>query len=121
MKQRQSSRRRKKPVRRSARAAACSFACMKHDVRLRDRMGVEHRLRSDACCRNTLYHARPQNLIDHVPELLRRGVRHFRIELLEGVPRDLVRRAYRPSRSDVLTVAVGFNPRFAAHAGTPVA
>jgi putative protease len=77
-------------------AAACSFACMKHEVRLRDRMGVEHRLRSDACCRNTLYHARPQDLVDHVPELRRRGVRHFRIELLEGVPRDLIRRAIPP-------------------------
>ena len=61
---------------------------MKHEVRLRDRMGVEHPLQSDACCRNTLYHAQPQNLIDHVPELRRRGVRHFRIELLEGVPQD---------------------------------
>ncbi len=75
------------------RAAPCSFACMKHEVRLRDRLGVEHPLQSDACCRNTLYHAEPQNLIDHVPELRRLGVRHFRIELLEGVPRNLLRRA----------------------------
>jgi len=77
------------------RAAPCSFACMKHEVRLRDRMGVEHPLQSDACCRNTLYHAQPQNLIDHVPELRRRGVRHFRIELLEGLPQHLLRRAVR--------------------------
>jgi putative protease len=73
------------------RTAPCSFACMKHEVRLRDRMGIEHPLQSDACCRNTLYHAEPQNLIDHVPELQRRGVRHFRIELLEGVPQNLIR------------------------------
>ncbi len=75
------------------RAAPCSFACMKHEVRLRDRMGVEHPLQSDAGCRNTLYHAQPQNLIDHVPELRRRGVRHFRIELLEGVPQEILRHA----------------------------
>jgi U32 family peptidase len=75
------------------RTAPCSFACMKHEVRLRDRLGVEHPLQSDACCRNTLYHAEPQNLIDHVPELRRLGVRHFRIELLEGVPQNLLRRA----------------------------
>jgi putative protease len=74
------------------REAPCSFACMKHEVRLRDRMGVEHPLQSDACCRNTLYHAQPQNLIDHVPELRRRGVRHFRIELLEGVPQAILQR-----------------------------
>jgi putative protease len=72
------------------RAAPCSFACMKHEVRLRDRMGVEHPLQSDACCRNTLYHAQPQNILDHVPELRRHGVRHFRIELLEGVPEKLL-------------------------------
>ncbi|MGO9114749.1 MAG: DUF3656 domain-containing U32 family peptidase [Thermoguttaceae bacterium] len=82
------------------RAAPCSFACMKHDVRLRDRLGVEHPLQSDACCRNTLYHAQPQNLIDCVPELSRRGVRHFRIELLEGVPQKLIRRAVSEMAAD---------------------
>ncbi len=75
------------------RAAPCSFACMKHEVRLRDRMGVEHPLQSDACCRNTLYHAEPQNFFDHVGELQRHGVRHFRIELLDHVPQGLIRRA----------------------------
>jgi len=77
------------------RTAPCSFSCMKHQVRLRDRLGVEHPLQSDACCRNTLYHAEPRNLIDHVPELRRHGVRNFRIELLEGVPQQLIRGAYR--------------------------
>jgi putative protease len=75
------------------RAAPCSFACMKHEVRLKDRMGVEHPLQSDACCRNTLYHAQPQSFFDHVAELRRRGVRHFRIELLDHVPQGLIRRA----------------------------
>jgi U32 family peptidase len=74
------------------RTPPCSFACMKHEVRLRDRLGVEHPLQSDAGCRNTLYHAQPRNLIDHTAELRRLGVRHFRIELLEGVPRNLLRR-----------------------------
>jgi putative protease len=75
------------------RAAPCSFACMKHEVRLRDRMGVEHPLQSDACCRNTLYHAEPQSFFDHVAELKRHGVHHFRIELLDHVPHGLIRRA----------------------------
>jgi U32 family peptidase len=74
------------------RTAPCSFACMKHEVRLRDRLGVEHPLQSDACCRNTLYHADPRNLLDQVPDLRRLGVRHFRIELLEHVPQNLLRR-----------------------------
>ena len=72
------------------RTAPCSFACMKHEVRLRDRIGVEHPLQSDACCRNTLYHAQPRNFIDGVPDLRRRGVRHFRIELLEDVPPGII-------------------------------
>ncbi len=79
------------------RTAPCSFACMKHEVRLRDRIGVEHPLQSDACCRNTLYHAQPRNFIDHVPELWRRGVRHFRIELLEAVPTGIIAAAKRRS------------------------
>jgi len=75
------------------RGAPCSFACMKHEVRLRDRLDIEHPLQSDACCRNTLYHAQPHSLFDQVPELWRRGVRHFRIELLDHVPQNLIRRA----------------------------
>jgi U32 family peptidase len=55
---------------------------------LRDRRGVEHPLRTDVCCRNTLYHAEPRNITRMVPELLARGVRHFRVELLDGVPSD---------------------------------
>ena len=56
--------------------------------RLRDRRGAEHFLGSDACCRNTLYHAEPRSLFDLVPELAAQGVRHFRIELLEEMPLD---------------------------------
>ena len=79
---------------------------MKHQVRLRDRMGVEHPLQSDACCRNTLYHAQPQSFFDHVAELRRHGVRHFRIELLDHVPKGLVRRALAAFRK------TGFNAIF---------
>ena len=57
---------------------------MKHAVRLRDRLDVEHPLQSDACCRNTLYHAQPQNLIDYVPELRRQGVRRFASNCWKG-------------------------------------
>jgi putative protease len=61
----------------------CGRPCRRHDVRLRDRLGVEHPLRADACCRNTLFHAQPQNLASLAPSLRRCGVRHFRVELLD--------------------------------------
>jgi putative protease len=68
----------------------CELLCRQHDVRLRDGRGAEHLLRSDAYCRNTLFCGRPRNLIELVPELRRHGVRHFRIELLDDVPREIV-------------------------------
>ena len=71
----------------------CGLACRKHDVRLRDRKGVEHPLRADACCRNTLFHGEASNTLDLVPELMPLGVRHFRIELLDDVPQELLARA----------------------------
>ena len=63
--------------------ADCGRPCERHDVRLRDRVGMEHPLKADVGCRNTLFNARPQSGAEAVPFLLSRGVRHFRVELLE--------------------------------------
>jgi putative protease len=38
----------------------CGRPCEKHRVRLRDRVGMEHPLRADVGCRNTLFNAVPQ-------------------------------------------------------------
>jgi U32 family peptidase len=62
--------------------ADCGRPCQHHSVRLRDRLGVEHYLLSDSQCRNTLFHAQAENLLEILPGLKRRGVRHFRVELL---------------------------------------
>jgi putative protease len=70
----------------------CGQPCRQHDVRLRDRLGVAHPLQADSQCRNTLFHAEPTNLTAHVPDWLRRGVRHFRIELLGDESPDEVHR-----------------------------
>ncbi|HEY1785217.1 MAG TPA: DUF3656 domain-containing protein [Pirellulales bacterium] len=64
----------------------CGRPCDDHSVRLRDRTGMEHRLIADVGCRNTLLNAVPQSGAEAVPTLLARGVRHFRIELLEDQP-----------------------------------
>lgn len=61
----------------------CGRPCDRHVVQLRDRIGVEHPLHADVACRNTLYNAVPQSAAEAVPELLQRGVAHYRIELLE--------------------------------------
>jgi putative protease len=61
----------------------CGRPCEKHRVRLRDRVGMEHPLRADVGCRNTLYNAVPQTGARFFDALQQAGLRHFRVELLE--------------------------------------
>ena len=61
----------------------CGRPCDRHEVKLRDRLGMEHPLKADIGCRNTLFNAVPQSGAEIVPQLLARGVRHFRVELLD--------------------------------------
>jgi U32 family peptidase len=60
----------------------CVELCQRRQLLLRDRMGVAHILKADALCRNTVYNGKPADATDKMPLLLRRGVRHFRVELL---------------------------------------
>jgi len=64
-------------------ATNCGRPCDLHDVHLRDRQGIEHRLTADVGCRNTLFNAIPQSGAEVVSELQSRGVRNFRVELLD--------------------------------------
>ncbi len=64
----------------------CGRPCDVHDVRLRDRVGVEHPLKADVGCRNTLFNKTPQSGAEVVPELLRLGVPFYRVELLHDAP-----------------------------------
>jgi putative protease len=61
----------------------CGRPCEKHSVRLRDRVGMEHPLRADAGCRNTLFNAVPQTGAQFYDALEAAGLRRFRVELLE--------------------------------------
>jgi len=70
----------------------CGRPCDTHQVRLRDRVGQEHPLTADVGCRNTLFNAVPQSAAEAVPELIARGVRHFRIELLGDAPPEEIER-----------------------------
>jgi putative protease len=60
----------------------CGRPCDRHWVGLRDHVGETHPLVADVGCRNTLYRARAQSAAPYVPQLLERGVRRFRVELL---------------------------------------
>ncbi|HEX4353240.1 MAG TPA: DUF3656 domain-containing protein, partial [Polyangiales bacterium] len=64
----------------------CGRPCDDHQVKLRDRTGAEHTLLADVGCRNTLFNAVAQSGAEAMPTLLARGVRHFRIELVEDRP-----------------------------------
>ncbi len=64
----------------------CGRPCDRHEVKLRDRLGVEHVLHADIGCRNTLYNGHAQSGAEATPKLLRLGIEHFRIELLRDAP-----------------------------------
>ncbi|MGD0614327.1 MAG: DUF3656 domain-containing protein [Verrucomicrobiota bacterium] len=64
----------------------CGRPCDRHGVGLRDRVGVEHPVKADAGCRNTVFNGRAQTGAEGVPKMLSLGVRHFRIEFLNEAP-----------------------------------
>ncbi len=61
----------------------CGRPCDVHRVHLRDRVGVEHPLRADVGCRNTLFNAKAQTGAKFFQPLMAAGLRNFRVELLE--------------------------------------
>lgn len=61
----------------------CGRPCDHHKVRLRDRIGMEHPLKADVGCRNTLFNAVPQTGAQFFTGLMQAGLRHYRVELLE--------------------------------------
>lgn len=61
----------------------CGRPCESHRVHLRDRVGIEHPLRADVGCRNTLFNAAAQTGAAHFDDLRAAGLRHYRVELLE--------------------------------------
>ena len=67
----------------------CGRPCDDHVVQLRDRVGMEHPLTADVGCRNTLFNAVPQSAAVAIPQLLKAGVRDFRIELLDSSPSEV--------------------------------
>ena len=75
----------------------CGRPCDRHRIAVRDRVGEAHPIRADVGCRNTVFNARPQSGVSHLPKLLDVGLRKFRIELLDESPDESVHllRVYR--------------------------
>ena len=69
----------------------CGRPCDQHEVRLRDRVGMEHPLKADAGCRNTVFNARAQTGAESAQRLLGLGVRHFRVEFVDEPPAEVER------------------------------
>ncbi len=72
-------------------ATDCGRPCDHHDVKLRDRTGVDHPLKADVGCRNTLYNAVPQTAAQYLPQLVSRGAKHLRIEFLDDDSASVIR------------------------------
>jgi putative protease len=60
----------------------CGRPCDRHEVKLRDRVGLEHPLKADVGCRNTLFHAQAQSGAAYFEEFHAMRPAAFRIELL---------------------------------------
>jgi U32 family peptidase len=60
----------------------CGRPCDRHDLKLRDRVGMEHPVKADAGCRNTVFNGRAQTGAEYVKQMLGLGVRFFRIEFV---------------------------------------
>jgi len=61
----------------------CGRPCDRHNVKLRDRVGMEHPLKADVGCRNTLFNAVAQTGAKFFNDMRQTGLSHFRVELLE--------------------------------------
>ena len=75
----------------------CGRPCERHAIALRDRVGLVHPVLVDVGCRNTVFNAQAQSAAGLVPELLVRGVRRFRVELVRETAAEAARiyAAYR--------------------------
>lgn len=60
----------------------CGRPCDRHQVALKDRVGMLHPLKADVGCRNTVYHGKAQSGVDYFWDFVEAGVRRFRVELL---------------------------------------
>ena len=61
----------------------CGRPCDRQVLKLRDRVGVEHPIKADVGCRNTVFHAKAQSGGEFLRQFMEAGAQAFRIELLD--------------------------------------
>ena len=61
----------------------CGRPCDRQVLKLRDRVGVDHPIKADVGCRNTVFHAKAQSGGEYLRQFIEAGARTFRIELLD--------------------------------------
>lgn len=69
-------------------ATDCGRPCDHHTLALKDWSGMEHPVKVDVGCRNTVFNAVAQSSSPYVRRMLQLGVRWFRIELLGESPEE---------------------------------
>jgi putative protease len=69
----------------------CGRPCDHHQVKLRDRAGIEHVLQADAGCRNTVFNGTAQTGAEYVHHLLELGLKHLRLEFVDESPSQVVK------------------------------
>ncbi len=70
---------------------SCGRPCERHEVSLRDRKGQDNPVIVDVGCRNTVFEGVAQSSARLVPELVRRGVRRLRIDLVRETREETAR------------------------------
>lgn len=68
----------------------CGRPCESHAVSLRDRVGMEHPLKADSGCRNTVFNARAQTGAEFAGRFLALGARAFRVEFVNETPDEVI-------------------------------
>jgi putative protease len=75
---------------------SCGRPCEKHQVSLKDRVGLEHPVIVDVGCRNTVFNGLAQSAAFLMNDLVDRGVRRFRVEFV------------RESKAEALRILRGY-------------
>jgi putative protease len=75
----------------------CGRPCDRHAVSIRDRVGLDHPLKADVGCRNTVFHARAQSGADFLASFQAAGAARFRVELLneDAAKSEVILRTYQ--------------------------
>ncbi len=69
----------------------CGRPCETQEVKLRDRIGIEHILKADTGCRNTVFNGKAQTGAEYVQHLIKLGIHQFRLEFVNESPEEVTR------------------------------